>query len=961
MSRRLALSLATAMTVVVLLVTSAFYMYEAGENEKDFNRQVKSTLSYLNGALAPALWNIDYDTVETIAMTALRDDLVVELIVWDELGKEIYSGQPVEDRRALSVKTANIMFKGAQVGKVEVAFTRTHLKKTLDNISLINLFVWLTTMVFIVALTQLLMRMYFRAPLASFVDLAKSYREQPEKPIESATPYIEFQPIEQVVKELANDVLQQLHELEERAASYRAIFENSLYGIAMTGPDFKFTAVNNAFCDMVGYRRCELIGKLGIVDVTHPDDLSESMGLVDKLMNRQITRFIIEKRYLSKNGETIDSISFVHALYDEEGEYQGSTASILDISELKRTEEALSESEARYRRIFESMEDGYILANMDGTVLSVNPATVKMLKYDRPEQLVGKNIATDIYADADKRGAVKDALLEYRSVHNYTLEFRQHDGGVIAADCNIHLIMDDEQTPVALEGTFRDMTERNRAEEELRNYRDHLEEIVKERTAELRVAKEQAETANRAKSTFLANISHELRTPLNAILGFSRLLSNASDISDQAQQKVEIINRSGEHLLQLINDVLDLSKIEAGRTQLIPDNLDLDGMVKDVSEMMRVRAEEKGLQLIVEQGPSIPRFIHGDEGKLRQILINLLSNAVKFTEQGGVSLRLASADTHPDRITLKGEVEDTGIGIAQENIELVFQPFEQLVDTIGQKGTGLGLAIARQFVEMMDGEIAVESTPGKGSVFSFTVQVQPAKEEAVQHEDKTFRQVIGLESGQQEWRILIAEDHPDSSLLLQSILSKVGFSVQVAEDGARAVEAFERWQPHFIWMDRRMPNMDGIEATRRIRELPGGKEVKIVTLTASVFEEQKSDVLNAGCDDFVRKPYKADDIFARMAQHLGVRYLYEKRGIGTAQQPRMATALTAEKLSTVPAELLDKLETAATALDIGQTNTILDRIAETEPELAGELRQLVEDFEFGMIKRLLNREKTDHA
>ncbi|MES9961902.1 MAG: YfiR/HmsC family protein [Candidatus Sedimenticola sp. 20ELBAFRAG] len=472
---------------------------------------------------------------------------------------------------------------------------------------------------------------------------------------------------------------------------------------------------------------------------------------------------------------------------------------------------------------------------------------------------------------------------------------------------------------------------------------------------ELSKAKDIAETANKAKSIFLANMSHELRTPLNAVLGFSQLMSTDEAIPPHQKSNLDIINRSGHHLLQLINDVLDMSKIEAGKIQLEPEDMDLGALILDVTDMIRVRAEEKGLQLLLDQSSDFPRYVRADGPKIRQILINLLSNAVKFTEQGGVTLRLESRNGQPDIITLRGEVQDTGRGIGTEDIKRIFQPFEQLASAIEQKGTGLGLAITRQFVELMGGEISAASQPGKGTTFYFSIQVAPGNPEQVQIIDDTEgRRVLGLEPPEQEWRILVAEDQLENQLLLQQLLEQAGFEVRVAEDGEQTVELFQQWHPHFIWMDRRMPRMDGLTATRKIRELPGGKEVKIAALTASVFKEQKDEVMAAGSDDFVRKPYRPDEIFDCMARHLDLAYIYEEEGETDETEIGLPSSVTPEAVAALPPDLLKELRRVVTILDIEETRMVLERVAEVDSDLAASLSRLADSFNFQAINNLLN-------
>lgn len=484
--------------------------------------------------------------------------------------------------------------------------------------------------------------------------------------------------------------------------------------------------------------------------------------------------------------------------------------------------------------------------------------------------------------------------------------------------------------------------------------------VIYHDVSELQLARRNAEAASQAKSVFLANMSHELRTPLNAILGFTQLMEDDPNLTEQQQGNLKIINHSGEHLLALINDVLEMSKIEAGRVTLQESNFDLYFLLDSLEEMFRLRAEEKGLVLSFERAETVPQYVRTDEGKLRQVLMNLVGNAVKFTQDGGVALRVAGA---MEDGLLIFTVEDTGPGIVPGELETVFEPFVQTANLErSQEGTGLGLSISRKFARLMGGDLTVRSQPGQGCVFRFEVPVtlvDTAEVEAVE----PSRRVVGLEPGQAPYRLLIVDDIKTTRQLLVRLLEPLGFEVREAVHGQQALEIWESWEPHLIWMDMRMPVMDGYEATRKIKAAARGQATVIVALTASAFEEDQDPILSAGCDDVLRKPFRKEDIFDRLVKHLGVCFVYADRP-GQPAKTRTAETrllLTPEALAALPPEWLADLRGATRKANMEQILTLIDQIREGNEALAGVLEDLVRNFEYQQILSLIESAGGDHG
>ncbi|MEG4271740.1 MULTISPECIES: response regulator [unclassified Microcoleus] len=495
------------------------------------------------------------------------------------------------------------------------------------------------------------------------------------------------------------------------------------------------------------------------------------------------------------------------------------------------------------------------------------------------------------------------------------------------------------------------------------------EEIIERKKAE-----EAAAAASLAKSQFVANMSHELRTPLNAILGFTQVMSRDSLLSHENLENLRIINRSGQHLLELINDVLDLSKIEAGIIGLDERSFDLYQLLDTLEEMFQIKAETKKMQLRFFVDANVPQYIKTDEKKLRVCLINLLGNAMKFTRDGGrIWLRVSVESnqqqpaesesrlnyTFVDPLLILFEVEDTGIGISAAEIDTLFDAFVQT--QAGRKaadGTGLGLTITKKYVQIMGGDIWVKSVLGEGTSFKFNIRVVAAISSEITV--ATLQRAIGLEADQPVYRILAVDDNQENRLLLVKMLQPIGFEVREAENGYQAVELWESWQPHLIWLDTRMPVMDGFEAVRQIRakEKETQWRTVIIALTASTFEEKKGEIIAAGCDDFVRKPFQEQILFDKMACYLGVRYLYQdlpRLPVGALRRycvSEKPDSFFGGLLAQMPQSWVQELYDAASDVNEELAIQLVDRIWESHPTLAEALKDLLADYRLDKIMDL---------
>ncbi|MCK9394920.1 MAG: PAS domain S-box protein [Methylobacter sp.] len=742
-------------------------------------------------------------------------------------------------------------------------------------------------------------------------------------------------------------------EVTQLSIKNRLILDSAGEGIYGLDIDGQCTFVNPAALQLLGFKVEELLGQHSHFMFHRTKSDGRPYPEEECPVQAAYKQGVVHRGsdlYWRKDGSSFP-VEFISTPILEAGEITGAVVTFRDVTERKLAEEQL-------RRSAHSLAEAQRIAHLGNwdldlvqNVLTWSDEIYRIFEIDQEKFGASYEAFLNAIHPDDRELVNKTYSESVRNKMPYDIEHRllMKDGRVkyVNEKCETHYGEDGK--PLRSVGAVHDITERKKAEEELRRYKDHLEEEVQQRTADLVLARNAAEAANRAKSMFLSSMSHELRTPLNAILGFSSMMRKDPLLPQEQRENLDIINRSGEHLLTLINDVLEMAKIEAGRVQLDSVSFDLGSLVRDVTDMMHMRAQEKGLQLLIDQSSEFPRYIKGDEARLRQVLINLVGNAVKFTQQGGITVRLGLTHATPQRLLI--EVEDSGIGIKPEDQQKIYEPFVQLGQTTTQKGTGLGLTITRQFVQLMGGTISLESTPGKGSIFRVELPVERAAASDVARPESAGKgEIVSLAPNQPEYRVLIVEDQLENQMLLTQLMKKVGFPVKVAENGEQALGLFQSWRPHLIWMDRRMPVMDGLEATRRIRELPGGKEVKIVAVTASAFTEQRDEMFKAGMDDFVRKPYRFNEIYECLTKQLGVQYTYND---ALATEEAGDVVLTAEMLAVLPQALRRELHDALESLDGERITAVIQQAASHDSKLHKTLSHLAENFDYPSILKAL--------
>ncbi|MBW7453758.1 PAS domain S-box protein [Paenibacillus sepulcri] len=612
------------------------------------------------------------------------------------------------------------------------------------------------------------------------------------------------------------------------------VFEHASFGIALVAPDGLILTVNPAFERIFGHTGAEFENKL-FGDLTHPDDDMASFDDLKALMvddNREVQ---LEKRYIKKNGDALWGLLSIKLFCNEASQPIYYIAQIIDITKQKESEQRLQESVERYTSLKKYNHDAVISFGLNGIIINANSMAEKLTGYQVHTDLIGMELSNLI-------GQANVSLILEKALNDNTIE--QQIDTIVTKDDEVVEVLTSlapifvNQKNIGFYLICKDISEQK----------------------QLMLAKETAESTNKAKSEFLAMMSHEIRTPMNGVVGMTDILLDSTDVNDEQRGYLEIIRKSGETLLNIINDILDLSKIEAGRSELQEDTVDLRNSIKESFGVISTRADEKQLELSYTINHDVPDFIYCDADRLKQVLLNLLGNAVKFTIKGSISVKVMRVKEVPPRLAFI--ITDTGIGIDPERLNDIFEPFAQLDSFMVRRheGTGLGLAISRKIIEMMDGEIYAESDGKSGSTFTFTIPLKqsskPNREDMRMQMHQTSRKAS----------ILVAEDNPINQLVLTKMLEKMGHTVTNVTNGIDVVEATRKKSFDLIFMDLHMPIVNGLDAAKKIKEELKEQSPRIVAVTANALKGDREKCIAAGMDEYVSKPVKREVILKLLNQ-----------------------------------------------------------------------------------------------
>jgi len=736
--------------------------------------------------------------------------------------------------------------------------------------------------------------------------------------------------------------------VDERTAEVQDLYDHAPIGYHSLDRNGVFQMINETELKWLGYSEKEIVGEKTELEIATPESQEKIKTTFSQFIeNGSISN--LELEYVRKDGSVFPVIISAVGIYDSDGNFIRSRTAVFDNSERKEIEEEIRRVNNFSDIAFELSKSGYWYIPLDNKG--------NFYASDRVVEICGEEVRNDHCYSLEKDCLINARLGDFdlateafRAIYDtisgkidrFDVEFiykRPIDGRNIWIHETGNVLRDKNGKRMLISGVLQDITSQKQME------------------SELKAAKEAAEDANKAKSIFLANMSHEIRTPMNAILGFSQIIRKSNQLDEKNREFLDIINRSGEHLLTLINEILEMSKIEAGQSTYNPAEFSLPSLIKDIQNMFIPKIKGKDLILTVQLDSKLPQFIISDENKLKAILINLIGNAVKFTEEGEISIichaEKNNSSSDPRSLNLFIDVKDTGIGIQADDIPKLFQKFEQTQrgsQVIG--GTGLGLAISKGHAKLMGGDITVISTPGKGSCFHVVIEVQEC-EEISKPVDRIEKQVIGLKPGLNDIRILIVDDNEENRLVIKDLLDPIGFTTMVAEDGGKAIEAVQKVKPDLIFMDIRMPNIDGFEAARRILAMELTKSTPIIALTATVLNLDTQKIMDSGMRGYISKPFKDYELFSVIEEQLGKIFIYQEEQVETENQKNLKESLlTRSDMALIPATMLSQLKNVTLNAQFDKLMELIEEISNISPNLSYQLRKMADRYQYDDLLRL---------